>query len=169
MSNREGTPLDLHAFNAMRRAGATNVPDKDLMVMAMRLVDDVVDRTQRTQDDRRVTLERDDKNGYVNVMQHGAILSRTKSINVARRIRDALNAPDSLVGQTIEGSVPYAGVVGGPLRDVRGVVLVLVPGATVGVVLRKADGTLDSFPIPFLEGAMRIVEPDAPEPVTWEP
>lgn len=104
--------------------------------------------------DDRVTLDTFAEEGTIRIEQHGAVLARTKSFTVARRIRDALNAPRCLEGQRVKVTIDQVTGdehgLGGTKKTGERVVYGIVMAMTTlagqpAFVLRLADNRLETF------------------------
>jgi hypothetical protein len=101
--------------------------------------------------ERKYTLERDDENGYWMLLHDGVGMAKSKSRNVLKRIRDALEA--------VEGGGVYGLTVEAAYDHRRGVVLAL-QGAHL--IVRTSTGQLEDWNAT----GCHVVEPARPDKAT---
>jgi hypothetical protein len=92
-----------------------------------------------------ITFERWEEGGYYIIKEDSIGLSQTKSRNVARRVCDALNAPNLLVGRTVKK------VAGTEYRDATQQIIdqavVLAISSSGQLIVRFSSGQLAEWPV----------------------
>lgn len=93
-----------------------------------------------------IHIASDTEMGIVRIMDEVATLAHTKSLNVARRVRDALNAPRCVEGRTVARGASIGVIQATALEHGRFVCLVRVEGSLENWEATECEFVEESYP-----------------------